>query len=277
MTKRKYQTIQVNGRTMTFNFSMFQEMFLYMAEKEGKKIQEYERNLADLVFVDRSTVHNWRQSRNCPGSIEIIQAIASYWRIPVERLLEEAEPAAEEEPPALTPVESLKNPVNTIEEEVAHMNTMRKFTDREKDAVLRIYDHFLNYMEAFKKTQGFQASMDLPEDEFGPTDDAYTDMKEELMANLKHAVYREYIDLRDTVYEDLKYMVDNGVDSLICEELEAEGEFDEYIDSVCFDEETSEEEKEEILAKMEEDEESVFLAIYIGTMNYFQNIIDPYL
>lgn len=172
---------------------------------------------------------------------------------------------------------TLKNPVNTIEEEVAHMNTMRKFTDREKDAVLRIYDHFLNYMEAFKKTQGFQVSMDLPEDEFGPTDDAYTAMKEELMANLKHAVYREYIDLRDTVYEDLKYMVDNRVDSLIYDELDAEGEFDEYIDSVCFDEETSEEEKEEILAKMEEDEESVFLAIYIGTMNYFQNIINPYL
>lgn len=220
MIKKKYQTIEVNGREMMFNLPLFQELFFHMAKQEGKKIQQYEKHLAEIVFVNESTVHNWRQSLNCPGSIDIIQAIASYWKIPVERLLVEAEStsAIEEELESSIPdpKHALKNLTEKMKE-VAQMNTIRKFIDREKEAVLRIYDHFLYYMEAFKKTNGFMASMDLPEEEFGPTDDAYTHMKEELMANLKHAVYREYIDLRDTVYENLKFFVDNGVDSLILE------------------------------------------------------------
>lgn len=297
MTKKKYQTIEVKGREMMFNLPLFQEMFFHMAKQEGQKIQQYEKHLAEIVFVNDSTVHNWRQSRNCPGSIEIIETLARYWKIPVERLLIEIKPEAKIEAgaktdaeseqatvpyadsaiPALNPEPTHSKNIEKTKEEDAHMNTTRKFTDREKEAVLRIYDQFLCYMEAFKKTGGFTASMSLPEDEFGPTDDAYTKMQKELMDNLKHAVYREYIDLRDTVYEELKFLVDNGVDSFIYSELNKEGEFDDYMDSVCLDEEMSEEEQEEMLAQSKEDEDSFLLAIYVGTMNYFQDIIDPYL
>lgn len=56
----------------------------------------------------------------------------------------------------------------------------------------------------------------------------------------------------DTVYADFRFFVDNSVDSVIFDELEAAGEVDDCIDSVCSDEDTSEEEREETLAQMKE-------------------------
>lgn len=284
MEKKKYQTVEVNGREMAFNLPIFQELFRYMANQAGKKIQVYEKILADQLFVNEATIHNWRQSRNCPGSLQLIQAIAEYWEIPVERLLTEVEKdstvlkAEENTRTEAAEMEASEEEIITVmREEDAQMETTRKFTDREKDAVLRINDKFITYMEAFKKTGGFIASMNLPADEFGPVDEAYTKMQEDLLADLKHAVYREYIDLRDTVYNDLKYLVDNGVEGVILSEKWESGEYNPADGMIVLDSDIDEEEEEEILADLEEEDERFFLMLYVETIELFHSIVDPYL
>lgn len=178
MKGKQLRTFMADGKEMSFNVRYFQEMFMKLARKENKGIVNYEYEIADALFVDRTTIHNWRMNVNGPGDIEKIQSLASFWNIEYRCLLMEAK--------------SMK----TVETEKKQI-----LTESEKHALRNVYRAFLNYMEAFDETTGFIWNQDGSDYDIR---NAYV-----LYDKLKYGLKYEYIDLKRTVYDELEQFV-NG-------------------------------------------------------------------
>lgn len=168
----------VDGKEMSFNVRYFQEMFMKLARKENKGIVNYEYEIADALFVDRTTIHNWRMNVNGPGDIEKIQSLAEFWNIKYENLLVEAKG------------------MKTVETE-----NKKLLAESEKTALRNVYRAFLNYMEAFDETTGFLWNLDGSDYDIR---NAYV-----MYDRLKYALKYEYIDLKRTMYNELEQFV-NG-------------------------------------------------------------------
>ena len=54
------RTFIVEGKEMQFNLTFFNDIFKARAKQEKKGIGEYEEELAEAIFVEKSTVHAWR-------------------------------------------------------------------------------------------------------------------------------------------------------------------------------------------------------------------------
>lgn len=203
MKSKKLRTFFVNEKEMIFNVRLFQELFNKYAKKNSIGVGAYEDELADVLFVDKSAVHNWRMNVNGPGNIEIIQKIAEFWNINYEILLTEA---------------------NNMNE--TQIINAKKFTETEKEAMKNVYRAFINYMEEFNDTAGFLLYIDGGKYEIA---NAYARYE-----NLKYALKLEYIDLKRTVYDKLEtffegeltrtlehdYEVDDSIEQLEAETLE---------------------------------------------------------
>lgn len=188
MKGKNLRTFTVNEKEMIFNVRYFQEMFIKFASKKQIGIGNYEYEVADALFVDKSTIHNWRMNVNGPGDIEKIQLLATFWHIKYESLLME--------------VETMKT-VETI--------NGKYLTEIEKNALRNVYREFLAYLEEFKASDGFRYDDD---------GNQYNIFKRyALYDNLKLAVKNEYIDLKRTMYKELEEFVAGEV-SMTLEEYE---------------------------------------------------------
>ena len=201
MKSKKLRTFILNEKEMVFNVRLFQELFNKNAKNNNIGIGVYEEEMSNILFVDKSAIHNWRMNINGPGSIEIIQKIAKFWNINYEVLLVE---------------------VNDMRVEAS--NNTKRLSESEKVALKKVYHSFLNYMIAFKNTDGFLFNVDGSEYDIK---NAYL-----MYENLKYALQLEYVDLKRTMYDELEEFFEGeftvtlghgyipGEDSL--EQLEAE-------------------------------------------------------
>lgn len=146
-------------------------MFIKHASRKGIGIGNYEYEVADALYVDKSAVHNWRMGVNGPGDLEKIQLLAKLWNVKCEILLTE-----------------VKEMSTTMEKQM--------LTDREKAALKNVYCSFLNYMNVFEKTAGFVWNEDNSDFDFKI---AYR-----LFEQTKYTLEQEYIDLKRTLYNELK-------------------------------------------------------------------------
>lgn len=193
MRSKKLRTFWVNETEMIFNIRLFQELFIKYANKNNIGLGAYEEELASILFVDKSAVHNWRMNVNGPGNIEIIQNMARFWHINYETLLMEA------------------NDMN-IEQD---MNTKR-LTETEKAALKNVYREFLNYMEQFKNTTGFLLYEDGSDYQIT---NAYARYE-----NLKLTLKMEYIDLKRTVYNQIQELFNSELSNTLEESFLPEEE-----------------------------------------------------
>ena len=109
---------------------------------------------------------------NGPGDIEKIQLLANLWNIKYEILLME-----------------VKTMSTTMREKI--------LTDREKIALKNVYSTFINYMTVFENSGGFIWSED---DTTG-----FNMMRAyDLFEQTKKVLELEYIDLKASVYDELK-------------------------------------------------------------------------
>ncbi len=184
MKGKQLRTFTVNEREMIFNVRYFQELFVKFASRKNIGIGNYEYEVADALFVDKSTIHNWRMNVNGPGDIEKIQSLAKFWNINYENLLMEVK--------EMTTTET---------------NNKKQLTESEKIALRNVYRAFLNYMVEFENTAGFLY------DELTGYDirQAY-----DLYEKVQYALKYEYIDLKRTVYDKLDTFV-NGELSITLE------------------------------------------------------------
>mgnify|MGYP006873118950 CR=1 FL=1 len=79
----------VDDREMQFNLDRFQRLFLNNARIKGIPIGNYENELAKVLYVERSTIHNWRMNMNGPSDLEKIRMLEEYWNLGVNGLLME--------------------------------------------------------------------------------------------------------------------------------------------------------------------------------------------
>lgn len=172
MKKTQLRTFMVDEKEVVFNQKYFNELFMKHASKKSVGIGVYEYEVAEALYVDKSAVHNWRMGVNGPGDIEKIQSLAKLWNIKYEVLLME-----------------VKTMSTTTKE--------KGLTDREKIALKNVYSSFLNYMTVFENTVGFIWNEDN-------TTGFNMLIAYDLYEKTKKALEVEYIDLKATVYDDLK-------------------------------------------------------------------------
>lgn len=169
MKSKQLRTFIVDDKEMVFNQKLFGDLFIKKAAKNGFGIGNYEFEIADALYVDKSAVHNWRMEKNGPGDLEKIQSLAKLWNIDYKVLLMEVK----------TMTTTLKNGL----------------TDREKIALKNVYTSFLNYMKEFETSVGFVWNEDNTSYNMRY---AY-----HLYEQAKYALELEYIDLKNTVYDRL--------------------------------------------------------------------------
>lgn len=219
MKKKQLRTFILNEKQVVFNQEYFRKLFIANAAKRGVGIGSYEFEIAEALFVDKSAIHNWRMGVNGPGDIEKIQLLADIWNIKYEFLLTE---------------------VNEME-----TTTKQGMTDREKEALKKVYIAFVNYMNVFENTTGFLWNDDNTDYDIRQAYWWY--------GQTKNALALEYIDLKRSVYDELEELFDTELTRTLEDHYsEEDGDYPELA-------------RAEVLGWAEELREK------------FKNIIDPYL
>lgn len=172
MKKKQLRTFVIDDSKMTFNSDFFCYYFTKQASRKKVGICMYEEELATALYVDKAAIHNWRMGVNGPGDLEKIQLLANFWNIKFEMLLTEVK-------------------------DMSINGSKTKLSDREKSALKNVYCSFLSYLDTFENTAGFvfiggecriSEGMEL----------GYTAYKQ-----AKDILEREYIDLKNTLYDEL--------------------------------------------------------------------------
>ena len=133
------RTFVVDGKEMQFNLTFFNNIFKTKAKQEKKGIGEFEEELADAIFVEKSTVHAWRNRVNGPSDLDKVQQIAEFFKLEAKDFLLEVDEMITYE----------NREVNKNQDVV-----VVEFGDREKDAFKRVYKEMLNFMDLRLKYDG---------------------------------------------------------------------------------------------------------------------------
>ena len=131
MKNKTMRTFVIDGKEMQFNLTFFNSIFKTKAKQEKKGIGEYEEALAEAIFVEKSTVHAWRNRVNGPSDIDKVQQIADFFGLNVADFLVEVEDMLTYE----NRKSEMENYLRNIE-----------FGSREKDAFKRVYKEMLSFM-----------------------------------------------------------------------------------------------------------------------------------
>lgn len=125
---RNVKTYTKNGKSYAFNFTFFNNTFKNVATEKSLTYGEFEQEFAEAIYVEKSTIHAWRNRRNAPGDLEKIEMAASFLEIDSSLLL----------------VETLDS---IGDNKMNKTNVPRKLEDRERDALRRIYLQILKYLD----------------------------------------------------------------------------------------------------------------------------------
>lgn len=136
MKNKTMRTFVVDGKEMQFNLTFFNNIFKTKAKQEKKGIGEFEEELADAIFVEKSTVHAWRNRVNGPSDLDKVQQIAEFFKLEVKDFLLEVEEMMID---------------NTVVEEKEEVKLSFEFGARERDAFKRVYVEMLHFMRMRKK------------------------------------------------------------------------------------------------------------------------------
>ena len=189
MKSKKLRTFIINEKEVIFNQELFRELFLQHASKHGMGIGNYEFEVADALFIDQSSIHNWRMGVNGPGDIEKIRLLANLWNLEYEVLLMEVKT------------------MTTIAKE-------KSLNDRERNALRNVYVSYLNFLNVFQKTGGFIWNTDNTDFKIAV---AY-----KLYEEAKNILDTEYVDLKASVYDKLKELYNEELtytlEAYYCEE-----------------------------------------------------------
>ena len=169
----QYQDIEVQ-----FNAKSFDDLSKEYKQKKKVTLGSIEAEIAREVNVSEEAVRNWRFGKNGPGELEMIQGIA--------KVLE------------------LKN-WTILLEKYDGGKTMAAITDREKDALKRVYDSIIDFLYEFIDSDGFEIVMYDVEHQIRSefTEAMYPDIANKVR-NIHRTLNKEYFDLgKHEVYNEL--------------------------------------------------------------------------
>lgn len=176
----------LNNSNVIFNTERFRLELKKLRDKNKIPFLQLEQQLADKLGVSTDTVHGWHYGKNGPIDINIVQHLAQILEIDNFTLL-------------------LKN--------INGEHCMQQLTDRQKNAVKRIYDICIWFLDQFYLTDGFNdywykfkdAGANNPEFEINNLVDSY-------MYKIFLVIKQEYFDLHDCdIYDELYEFVNNNL------------------------------------------------------------------
>ena len=125
---RNVKTYTKDGKNYSFNFTFFNNTFKNVATENSLTYGEFEQEFADAIYVEKSTIHAWRNRRNAPGDLEKIEMAANFLKIDSSLLLVET-------------LDSIGD--NTMNQTNLH----KKLEDRERDSLRKIYLYILKCLD----------------------------------------------------------------------------------------------------------------------------------
>lgn len=167
--KKNTKTFCIDGINMQFDSIAFNNSFIFNQKKSNCSKLEYEIELGTALNLSNNAIHNWRFGINGPSDIETIKELAKILNIKDFRAL-------------------LKK---------GNKKTMT-ITERQKDALKRIYDAIIDYLDRFEKTNGFNDLwFDFVDNGVKPeyVEDKLYDVAETELHKIELVVKKEYIEL----------------------------------------------------------------------------------
>lgn len=186
----------VSGLRMLFNFDAFRRIFSDRASKEKKLGRQYETIVGEATGLGPSKIHEILLKNTSPDDLAQVKKIAEAWQIGYLTLL-----IPQEQP-----------------------EKKSELTDRELEAVRRIYRAISEFNRMFFETDGLFVDEDGGSYLAGGirTDSAYREYRKVLFA------FRcEYIDLKNhPIYEDFWNYINGGLREMFVGRLEKSSRYD---------------------------------------------------
>lgn len=176
---RNLRAYTIDGKQAIFHKEAFRYLVTQKSRKEKVAKSKLEVQIAENIGVSANTVHKWLYNGGGPMDVALIGPLATALGIadPTELLIFTDDGGTE----------------------------MEKLTDRQKNAVKRIYDICIWFLYEFNQTDGFNACWDDFQDAGSedPEEDIY-DMVEKMLGKVRMVLDQEYFDLRDCeIYDAL--------------------------------------------------------------------------
>lgn len=218
---KNLKVFQYQNKKIQFNKNSFDDITKVYKKRNKIPLYSIEERIAVEVNVSTEAVRNWRFGKNGPSEIEMIMGIAkslelSDWTILVKEYNGEKD--------------------------------MIEITDREKNALKRVYDSIIDFLYEFTETDGFETLMyDVEHQINSEISDAMYDTASEKLSNVYKTLKKEYFDLgKHKVYDELnefitKYVYDmfdgkfawkNGQMQVVKRDISAEEEYEIAIEEL---------------------------------------------
>ena len=186
MQSKETKIFTVEGKNVRFNAKIFNRSFITYARNNKKKIGDLEELLAERIGVTKDAVHNWRFEKNGPSDIEMIKIMAEVLCIKNWTIFTKSSSEGEK---------------------------IMQLTERQMDALKRVYDGIVEFLFEFERTDGFNNYwFEYSQGTKREVQDLIFDRVERKVDNLYLLLDKEYFDLgRHEIYDALCEYVNEDI------------------------------------------------------------------
>lgn len=181
--QRSTKKFNIDGKNVQFDSVAFGDFFTSYRKKVDISVEDYEIELGEALNVSSSAIHSWRFGVNGPSDIDTIKQLADILDVSNYMLL-------------------LKE---------SEENKVMQISERQKDSLKRIYDAVIDYLDKFRKTDGFNDYWGKLSDECSDStwiENMLYDIAEAEQHKVECILQKEYIELyRLPVYGQLEEFV----------------------------------------------------------------------
>lgn len=179
----------VNNINVVFNTEYFRLKLKELREKNKLPFWQLEQQLADKLDISADTIHGWHYGKNGPIDIEVVKQLAQAIEIKDFTML-----------------------LKTKKDQ----NNMTQLTNRQKNAVKRIYDICICFLEKFRNTDGFNDYWYRFKDAgFTDPEAKIYDFVDKLIREIILVFKQEFFDLHDCeIYNELYEFIDDDLNDI---------------------------------------------------------------
>ena len=132
MTSKETKLFQIDNEYYRFDDIVFNNYFKEYAKQHKLNIGTLEEHIANKLFITESAVHNWRFGSNGPGTLDLIQKLATEL--------------------------SISNYTHLLKKDIKE-NKMEEYAQLKIESIKRIYDAIIDFLEDFYNTDGFTGNL----------------------------------------------------------------------------------------------------------------------
>ena len=195
-----------NGIHYAFNSQAFRSRIDSMARERSISKGKITDELADALSVTPDAINNWKYGKNGPADLDTIKRSADFFHVDWTLFVKNADGG----------------------------NTMAQLTERQKDAVKRIYDILIWFLEEFSNTDGFNDWwLEFKDAGWKNPENAIYDRIAQMERKINLVLNQEYFDLHNhEIYDELCEFASEGLSNVYngkvsyAYRFEADGEHD---------------------------------------------------